>query len=149
MLKKHFVVFVSPGTFFPETSEMPIDSWDVAQACEMAHTVVERWGATPYSFVFVTRGRKDDELDSKEIARSCNYLLGGQIETYEQVVARNDPSEAILRSNMKCNDIKRIVVNKNSYKSCLPLKDDDVVLNWAPRPKKKLDTKALVKAMKE
>ena len=145
MLKKNFVIFVSPGTFFPETSEMPIDSWDIAEACELAHTVTQRWGATPYSFVFVTRGRKDDELDSKEIARSPNYFLGGKVETIEEVFERNDPKEDILRSNMKNNDIKRILVNTNSYKSILPLREGDIVLDWKPRPKKKV-TKAQIEA---
>jgi hypothetical protein len=35
-VKQHFVTFYSPGTFFAETSEKPIDSWDVEKAKDEA-----------------------------------------------------------------------------------------------------------------
>jgi len=64
------------------------------------------------------------------------YYLGGKIETLAQVEARNDPSEHILRSNMRCNGWKRIIVNDNSWRFTAPLNDDDVVLDYQP-PKAK------------
>jgi len=67
-VQKHFVTFYSPGTFVSEESSLPIDAWDVDKAKEMAHDVVERYGATPYGFRFTTRSRGDADLDSK-IAR--------------------------------------------------------------------------------
>jgi hypothetical protein len=134
-MKKHFVEFASPGTFFAESTTQEIDAWDVDAAKEMAHSIKERYGATPYGFRFITRGREDNELDSKVIARSHMYYLGGKVETYEEVVARNDPSESILRSNMRMNGYDRIIVNTNSWKATLPLEKDDVVLEWSSRGK--------------
>lgn len=134
-MKKHFVTFYSPGTFVAETTSKPIDSWDVEKAMEMAHDVVERYGATPYGFQFSTRSRGDADLDSKQSAQSPFYHLGGKVETLAQVEARNDPKEEILRSNMRCNEWDRIIVNDNSWSSVRPLEKTDVVLDWKPRPK--------------
>lgn len=136
-VERHFVTFYSPGTLFAETSEKPIDSWDVSKAMEMAHDVTERHNATPYGFQFTTRSRGDADLDSKQSAQSPFYHLGGRIETLVDVEARNDPKEVILRNNMRCNGYDKIVVNDNSYRSVRPLGDTDVVLDWKPRPKAK------------
>lgn len=129
MVEKHFVTFVSPGTFVPETSTKEIESWDVEKATDMAREVIERYNAKPYSFYFTTR-RNDGDLDSKQVARSRNYFLGGTVFTREEIEARNDPSEKILRSNLKNNNIERVVVNTNSWKATLPLEEDDVVLQF-------------------
>ncbi len=74
-MKKHFVTFYSPGTMFPETSRRPIDSWDVDTAIELARNIKERHGAVPYGFMFSTRERKNDELDSSQIESSSMYYL--------------------------------------------------------------------------
>lgn len=129
-MKQHFVTFCSPGTFVSETSQSPIASWDVNEAKKMAKGIKERHGATPYGFYFSTRGRWDEDLDSKVIATSPMYYLGGKIETLEEVKARNDPKEEILRWNMENNRYNRILINTNSYKSTFPLKDEDIVLAW-------------------
>lgn len=134
-VQKHFVTFYSPGTFMSETTSRPIDSWDIERAKEMAHDVVERYGATPYGFQFSTRARDDDDLDSKQSAESPFYHLGGKVETLAEVEKRNDPKEDILRSNMRCNGYDRIVVNDNSWRSVRPLGKTDVILDWKPRPK--------------
>jgi hypothetical protein len=131
-VQKHFVTFYSPGTFTSETSSFPVDSWNIGVACDMAHDVTERYGATPYGFQFSTRTR------SKVSAKSPFYHLGGKIETFAEVEARNAPNEEILRSNMKSNGYDRIVVNDNSYRSTRPLGSDDVVLDWAPKKRGKV-----------
>jgi len=130
VVKKHFVTFMSPGTFVSETTTKEIGEWNVEQAMQMARDIKERHGATPYGFYFSTRGRKADELDSREICTSKKYYLGGKVETQEEIIARNLPDENILRSNMRNNGIKRIITNTNSYKIVQPLDDDDVVLQW-------------------
>jgi len=134
--KKHFVTFYSPGTFTAETTDKEVKKWDVDEAKKMAHTITERYGATPYAFQFSTMGRGAKDLNSKEIATSPLYYLGGRIETLEQVEARNDPKEEILRGNMRRNGWHRIVVNDNSYRTSRPLNDTDVILDWKPRKRK-------------
>lgn len=130
---QNFVTFYSPGTFVAEESTKPINAWDIEVAKKMAHTVVERYGATPYGFQFSTRGRGDDDLDSKEIARSPFYHLGGKVETLAEVEARNDPKEENLRSNMRGNGYEKIVINDNSWRSVSQLGKTDIVLDWKPK----------------
>lgn len=130
VIRKHFVSFLSPGTFVHEETTKPIESWDPIVAKEMARGIKERHGATPFAFRFFTREREADELDSKITKRSGLYFLGGKVETLEEVMARNLPDENILRSNMQCNGIKRIITNTNSWKVTMPLEKDDVVVEW-------------------
>jgi hypothetical protein len=100
-MKKHFVEFYSPRTFFAETSTRAIESWNVDKAVAMAADIKERYDATPYAFRFITRERKDDELDSRVVERSGYYFLGGSVMTLEELEFRNDPEEEILRRNMR------------------------------------------------
>jgi hypothetical protein len=132
MMQQRYVTFVSPGTFFPESTTQEINAWDMEEAVKRARAVKERYGATPYSFHFTTRSREDHELDAKETARSCNYFLGGTVRTAEEVLAGTDPKEETLRWNVKHNGIKRVLVNTNSYRVTLEVKDEDVVLPWEP-----------------
>jgi len=129
-MKKHFVNFYSPGTLVSEVSSKPIESWDVAKAMEMAKSIQERYSATPYGFRFETRERGEEDLDSHVSQISPMYFLGGKIETLEEVEVRNDPSESILRSNMRNNGHKRVITNTNSWKVTLPFEDDCVLLDW-------------------
>lgn len=131
-ITKHFVTFYSPGTFVSEQTTKPVDTWDVNEAMAMARTVRERHGAIPYAFQFSTRERGPDDLDSREVRRSHLYYLGGRVETIEEVRDRADPNERILLSNMEMNDIKRIIVNDNSWRTHQTLHDDDVILEWTP-----------------
>lgn len=130
-MKKHFVEFLSPGTFVSESSEREIDSWDVEQAKSMARTIKERHGATPYGFRFVTRTRGDNDLNSKVSETSGIYYLGGTIRHRDFVILENKPEEQTLIFNMKANNIERVIVNTNSWKVTMPLNDNDVVLDWS------------------
>lgn len=127
-MTRHFVTFLSPGTFVAEQSTKPIESWDVDKALEMSRDVKERYGATPYGFYFTTRARTDDELDSKVVEKSPLHYIGGRIRTLEEVEADNDPQEEILRSNMRCNGYSRVWESTEGWKWTQPLNDDDVVL---------------------
>lgn len=129
-MKKHFVTFLSPGTFVSESTERPIDSWDVEAAKEMAKTIKERHNTTPYGFRFTTRERGENDLDSKVSATSPIYFLGGKVETLAEVKARATAADRILISNMECNGYARIITNANSWKMTVPLGDNDVVLDW-------------------
>ena len=134
-MKKHFVIFFSPGTFVAEQSQKPIGSWDTDKAIEMSHDIEERHSALPYGFCFITREREDNDLDSHEIKRSGIYFLGGEVLTLQDVKDRNEPKDRILISNMECNGYDRIVVNSNSWQWTQPLSDNDVVLSLAVRGK--------------
>ena len=135
-MQKNFVEFVSPGSFIAEATVKEIDFWDTDKAVRMANYIHERYGATPYAFQFLTRARDDNALDSKVIERSVVYYLGGKVETLEEVEARNDPGERILRDNMRVNKWKRVITNTNSYRWTRPLNDDDVVLDYTPPQRK-------------
>ena len=126
-MEKHFVTFYSPGTFVAETTTKPIDAWDAAKAMEMAREIEKRYGGVPYGFRFSTRARSDDELDSKEVASSPMHYFGVKVETLEEVESRNDPSEDILRSNMRINGYDRIVTTTKGWKWTQPLRHDDIV----------------------
>lgn len=128
-MQKHFVTFYSPGTFVSETSTKEIDSWDVQVAQRMAASIEERYGAKPYGFRFSTRTRGPDDLDSTVTATSPTYYLPHcKVETLEEIEARNDPKESILRSNMRGNGYDRIVVTTEGWKWTQPLSANDVVL---------------------
>lgn len=137
VVQEHFVIFVSPGTLYPETTLKAIDAWDVDLALKMADGIEERHGATPYCFYFITRGRDKTGLDSKEIARSVFYFLGGRILTLEDIKARKDPEDRILILNIENNKIDRVIENCNSYKVTLPLGKDDIVLDFIPKKDRK------------
>jgi len=126
---KHFVTFLSPGTFVAEDTTKPIESWDVTKARKMAKGITERYNAIPYGFYFTTRMRGENDLDSKETKRSPMYYLPHcKVETLAQVKARNDPRESILLDNMEGNGYKRIVRTTKGWSWTQPLEDDDVVL---------------------
>ncbi len=128
-MKKHFVIFYSHGTMVAETTQQPINRWDVDEAVEMSKKIKERHSASPYGFYFITRQRKEDEFDSKEIKRSGMYFLGGTVFTLKEIKKRNDPKDKVLISNMEYNGYDKIVTNNNSWKWTQPLGENDVVLD--------------------
>lgn len=137
MKRQHFVRFYSPGTFMPEETEKPIDSWDVALAMKMSNEITERYNATPFGFRFTTRSRGPQDLDSHESAHSQMYYLGGKVETLAEVEARATKADEILLMNMRGNGIKRILTNDNSWRFTTELNDDDIVLPYTPPAQKK------------
>lgn len=136
-MRKHFVQFFSPGTFFNEVTVRPIDSWDVDTAVEMAKSIKERYEATPFAFQFITKGRTMKELDSKVVATSPRYYLGGTVEALAQVKARATKDDRILVSNMESNGWNRVITNDNSWRVVQPLEDNDIVLEWPKKQAKK------------
>jgi len=127
-VSKHFVTFYSPGTFVCEHTTKEIKSWDIPLAVEMSKKIKERYGAIPSFFQFSTRSRGKNDLDSKETKRSKRYYINCKVETYEQIVKRNDPKEEILRSNMHINGYDKIASPKKGWKAAYPLEKDDIVL---------------------
>ncbi len=125
---KHKVVFFSPGTFFAETTEKEIDSWDVDTAKQMARTIKERHGATPYGFRFETWERGQNDWEPKRTKVSGTYFLGGKILALEDIP--NTPENKILRSNMTLNNWDYVIENTNSWKIVLPYEKNDVLLEF-------------------
>ena len=132
---KHFVTFYSPGSFFSEHTTKPIKDWNIASAKRMAKTITERYGSSPYGFRFETRIKTGMDMGkplyNKLAKESGMYYLNAIVETYEEIVARDLPDENILRDNMRINGYKKIVTNgpdSKTWKFCLPLEKDDVVL---------------------
>jgi hypothetical protein len=128
---QHYVEFLSPGTFESESTIEKCSSWDIDAAVARSRSILQAYNAKPYAFRFTTRGRKDGELDSKEIAHSRLYWLGGKVETAEEILARNHPDESALRLNIKIKQIKRIITNYNSWRFTAALGDEDVVLDYS------------------
>jgi hypothetical protein len=129
-IEKHFVTFLSPGIFFNETTTKEIDSWDVNKALEMSRNIVERYDATPYAFYFTTRARDDFDLDSKQVAESAMYYLGGEVKTLKQIELECDSNNDILLQNMRSNGYKKVIINSGSWKGVHPLGDNDIVLQY-------------------
>ena len=129
-MKKHFVIFYSPGSFVAETTEKEIDSWDVEQAKKMARNIKERHGAVPYGFKFITRSRGKKDLDSKISDSSNMYFLGGRIRHLDFIILEDKPDEQILISNMKINGWDCVIENTNSWKVTQIFEEGDVLLEW-------------------
>lgn len=137
-MERHFVTFLSPGTFFAESSTLPIKSWDVDAAMMMADTVKERYNATPYAFYFSTRARSDEELDSSQVKRSTNYFLPHcGVMTLDELKAKNDPKDSILISNMECNGYDKVAFTTSGWKWTQLFGKDDVLLPGRPRGSRK------------
>lgn len=137
-MRTHRVTFMSPGTLFAEQSTCEIPSWDPVLACDMAQKITERHGAKPYGFYFstlLTALPVDDgeggklSVELRQVERSGMYFLGGTVETLDEIAARNDPREAILRRNLCRNNCPIVVVNTNSWQSVQPFTEKDVIVD--------------------
>jgi hypothetical protein len=128
-MKRHFVTFLSPGTFVAEDCTKPVDAWDVEVAKLIAETVTERHNAIPYGFYFTTMERAPGEWEPKQTAKSPMYYLPHcKVETLEEIEARDLPDENILRANMRGNGHGRVIVTTKGWKWTQVLNDTDVVL---------------------
>lgn len=58
-------------------------------------------------------------VQPKTLAESAFHYLGGRIETLDEVEARNDPKEEILRCNMR-NHTPLVVVVEKRFRSTMP-----------------------------
>ncbi len=137
-MRKHYVEFLSPGSFVSESTTKSIDFWDTRKAIEISTGIKERHNATPYGFRFITKIEHPPVPDGeggmlnvlpKVVEESGIYYLGGTVEKYDDVLNRNDDKESILRSNMRCNRWWLVVVNTNSFRSCMPFNEKDFVVD--------------------
>ncbi len=135
--KKIFAEYFSPGTMFAETSTRALDKGSVKEAISLSKKVSERHGATPYAFDIVTKLVADPIDDGqggtmkvfpKEIGRKGRYYLGGEVITYDQVIAR-EGAGSIWAMNMRGNRDPVSVQNTNSYKSTQIFREQDVIVD--------------------
>lgn len=128
-MRKHYVTFLSPGTFVAEETTKEIACWDVALAKRMAKKITERHSAIPYGFYFTTRLRTSKDFDSKQINRSPMYYLEHcEIRTIDDIRKAGLDREKILLSNMESNGWDAVVTTTKGWKWAQPLEKDDVVL---------------------
>lgn len=140
-MRKHYVTFLSPGTFFMEQSTRPLTDWNMVEAVTLAATITERHNAKPYGFYFTTQLTGEPvpdgeggqlEVQEKEIARSGTYYLGGELLTVDQIAARVASGAIDLRillSNMEANDWPVVIENRNSWRVTLPFTQEDVLVD--------------------
>lgn len=140
-MRKHYVTFLSPGTFVSEETRRPVASHSVSEAVGAAHSVTERHGAKPYAFYFTTVLAADPvpdgeggllRVEEREVFRSGVHYLGGKLLTLDDLEARGDPSLRILVSNMKANNWPIVVENNNSFVVVRPFEEGDLIVNAHP-----------------
>lgn len=133
-MKKHKVVFYSPGTLFSESTSRDIGSWDTKEAVKLAETITY---GKPYGFVFETHLTAEDVPDGeggrlkvqpKLVDKSGVHFLGGTTLTYDMVCETHRESD-ILRSNMRGNGYWIVCVNTNSWKTTMPFDEKDCIVD--------------------
>lgn len=124
-MKKHFVEYASPGTFFAESSSREISDWSVPDAIKMMADIVERYNARPYGFRFYTMERGDDDLNASRTATSHFYFVNCDVLTAEEILADTNPDNRIMRLNVEGNGYKRIARTRAGWLAHLPMEDDD------------------------
>lgn len=127
-MKRHFVKFLGRGSFVAEEKVLPIDSWDVNKAVEMASDITLPYNQRPYGFHFITRERGENDLDSKVTATSGFYYIGGVVMDADQVKAMI-PDSTILLSNMRINNWDRVIAAGPNRSWVQPLRSSDTVLD--------------------
>jgi len=128
--ERHFVLLLIPMKSFHGEREIPIEKWDVDEAIKITKDITDSNGNAPYGFQFITRGPYDDKLGKMKFAMSCNYYFSGEIETRDQIIARNDPKEKHLRKNMTIGSIERVIaIDCNTKRVHLEFRKCDVILD--------------------
>jgi len=101
MITKNFIEYFFPGALFADSAMVDVPSRDVAEAKANAP-------AHAYAFRFITRGRHENELDSRVIDRSGMHYIGGTIYTVDDVKALPGKND-ILLANMQCNGWDKVI----------------------------------------
>jgi hypothetical protein len=135
-----FVEFLSPGTFYDETTEKPIEQWDIKGAVRMAADITERYGSRPYGFVFKTKLIADDIDDGeggkmavapKTVEASGTHFLNGEVKRFDDIPDTRENS--ILRSNMRGNRWPLMCETANGYRHVGVFGEGDKVVDSTGR----------------
>lgn len=131
MIAKHYVTFLSPGTFVSETTTKEIDSWDAQKALAMSDHVMERYNAKPYAFYFTTRTRGENDFEPHESAKSPLHYIGGthgRFFSLDEIKERNDPKDETLIWNMTTNKHDKVYQTTEGWKVSMSVPDDAVLV---------------------
>lgn len=123
LIRKHFVQFLYPGTFFSEDSSKEVADRDPAK-------VEVPQGAFCFSFYdqivgVAIEGGKEIPVSSGALDRSPKYYYGGKVYTVEKL-KEEFPNERILISNVEGNGYKRAIKCRTG--NWQPLEDSDVFI---------------------
>ncbi len=121
---KQMVEYVYPGIIVSESSSKQMSQRDPREAVIMAPE-------SSYAFRFYEVTKALDlgaDFKVTPVARnhSAWHYIDGQIFTVADVEARQDPSDEILISNMKCNGYDRVVKCRTG--NWVPMSEGDVVV---------------------
>lgn len=123
MLTKNFVQFFWPGFIFSEEETVPIKSWYINEALKI---IKNKNMKSIYGFRFLTRGREDDELDSRIIKQSGMYFLKGHVKSLKDIEDERNLKNRTLIGNMKCNGwTHAIIIDGMAY----PFEEGDELLD--------------------
>ena len=98
-MRKNYVTFLSPGTFYDEETSKPIDTWDPVAAMKLLEGIKERHGAKPYAFFFRTMLTAEPvpdgeggtlEVEPKLVEKSGLHYINGTVLSYDDVVVKVD-----------------------------------------------------------
>lgn len=122
----NFVTFVSVGAIIDEKTVKPIKYRNVTEAKEMASEIVERHGARPFGFYFITtNGEKPGSKEYKE-DRSGMYYIGGVVKKIEEL---DQTRYRDIISALSDLDVNRcIFVKSGKYEVVKPFMDHDCVI---------------------
>jgi hypothetical protein len=101
-MKKTFVRFYYPGSFFSESSDLEVEDRDISKLNIPKNCFCLK-------FFDIVYGEIDEvETKSGELNYSKNYFIGGKLYTLDEI-RKEFPYEDILISNMKLNNWGRLI----------------------------------------
>lgn len=115
----YYARYYSAGTFVAERSDVELTGMSTYEAAQKAKSVVERFGARPYAFVFL-------QGDAKQQVGGTHFL-GGSLLRMDDVV--HDKDKEILMFNMKTNRHPIAIMVTNGYTSHHYFEEQDVVVD--------------------
>ena len=116
--KQLFANFMSPGTFFSESTRVEVPDRDLGGAAVRAKEISERHGAKPYGFRF--------EDGNGSPLSGVHYLTG---EIFRRDDVPDTDENRITRSNMSDPDSSVIVDNCNSWRFRASFRPGDFVID--------------------
>lgn len=138
-MRKHYVTFLCPGTFMSEQRTEPIDAWSLHEAAARSSRVVERWGATPYAFFFITRLEAASVPDGeggmlrvmgREVERSAMHHMHATVRSIDELQAdRSGRDLTVLLSNMRGNGWPLVAESIGRYRHFAPYERADVCVD--------------------